>query len=118
MKNHSFTARLGFALTGIRSVFANERSFRTQCVWALLAVVVVILLRPGWLWASVICVMVVLVLALELMNSALEALIDRVHPAIAPEIKVAKDAAAGAVLVASLGALVVGAMMLAARFQL
>jgi diacylglycerol kinase len=41
-----------------------------------------------------------------------------VHPAIAPEIKVAKDAAAGAVLVASLGALVVGAMMLAARFQL
>ena len=62
--------------------------------------------------------MVVLVLSLELANSALEALIDRVHPEIAPEIKIAKDAAAGAVLVASLGALVIAAMMVADRIGL
>lgn len=113
MKNHSFFVRLGYAVEGLRAVYANERSFRTQCAWALFATLLVSVLRPGWTWAALICVMVVLVLALELANSALEALIDRVHPEIAPEIKVAKDAAAGAVLVASLGALLVGAMMLA-----
>lgn len=118
MKNQSFFARFGYAVAGIRSVFLSERSFRTQCVWAFLAAGVVIVLRPGWMWASLICVLVVLVLALELLNSALEALIDRVHPEISPEIKVAKDAAAGAVLVASFGALVVGAMMIADRIGL
>ena len=118
MKNRSFWARFGYAVAGIRTVFRNERSFRTQCIWAFIAAVFVVILRPGWLWAAIIGIMVVLVLALELVNSALEALIDRVHPEIAPEIKIAKDAAAGAVLIASLGALVVGALMITDRIGL
>ncbi|MDY6860563.1 MAG: diacylglycerol kinase [Pseudomonadota bacterium] len=44
------------------------------------------------------------------MNSALEALIDHLHPDIHPEVGVVKDIAAAAVLVASLGALAVGAL--------
>jgi undecaprenol kinase len=53
-----------------------------------------------------------LVLALELINSALEALIDHLHPDVAPAIKIAKDAAAGAVLLASIAAALVGVLML------
>ena len=118
MKNRSFLERLGFALAGLAAVFARERSFRTQCGFAIAAICLVILLRPGWIWAAFVAVSIVLVLALELMNSALEYLIDRVHPDIAPQIKLAKDAAAGAVLIASAGALIVGAMMLADTFKL
>ena len=118
MKNRSFLERLGFALAGLAAVFACERSFRTQCGFAIAAICLVILLRPGWIWAAFVAVSIVLVLALELMNSALEYLIDRVHPDIEPQIKLAKDAAAGAVLIASAGALIVGAMMLADTFKL
>lgn len=118
MKNRSFLERLGFALAGLSAVFARERSFRTQCGFAIAAICLVLVLRPGWIWAAFVAVSIVLVLALELMNSALEYLIDRVHPDVAPEIKLAKDAAAGAVLIASAGALIVGAMMLADRLKL
>lgn len=55
---------------------------------------------------------VALVLALELANSALEYLLDRLHPAFDREIGAAKDAAAAALLLASLAASTVGAPML------
>ncbi len=51
-----------------------------------------------------------------MVNAALEYLIDRVHPEIAEEIKFAKDAAAGAVLLASLASACVGLALLAFLF--
>jgi diacylglycerol kinase (ATP) len=44
-------------------------------------------------------------------NTALECVGDHLHPERAPEIKLAKDIAAGAVLVASVAAVIVGALM-------
>jgi diacylglycerol kinase (ATP) len=52
---------------------------------------------------------VVLVLAVELVNTAIEGLADHLHPEQHPSIKVVKDCAAAAVLVAALGALGVAA---------
>lgn len=114
-KNQPFQARLVYALAGIKAVWHREASFRTQVGFAAAAAAVVAVLRPGWLWTALIAACVGLVLAFELMNSALEYLIDKVHPEIAPEIKRAKDAAAAAVLVASITALAVGVMMVLAR---
>ena len=116
MKNRRFAARLGYALAGIRLVFRREKSFRTQCALALCVALLVVLLRPGLLWAALVALAAGLVLAFELANSALEYLIDHVHPGLAREIGAAKDAAAAAVLLASLAALVVGALMVAAVF--
>ena len=113
MKNRTFWHRLGFAVAGIVAVWQRERSFRTQAAAAVAALVVTLYLRPGLLWVAAVVLSVALVLALELLNSALEAMIDHLHPDIAPAIKIAKDAAAGAVLLASFGAAVVGALMLA-----
>ena len=59
-----------------------------------------------------------LVLLLELVNSAFEALIDLLHPGLHPEIKAIKDMMAGAVLLASATALVVGAALLMDRWGL
>jgi diacylglycerol kinase len=52
-----------------------------------------------------------------MLNAALEYLTDRVHPDYAEEIGFAKDAAAGAVLITSIGAACVGAMMLGSAFS-
>ena len=51
-------------------------------------------------------------LTLELLNSSVEALVDLLHPGIHPEVKAIKDMLAGAVLLASGVALVVGVTML------
>lgn len=116
MKNRPFRERLGFALAGLRIVWARERSFRTQCGLAVAALAATALLRPDWIWLAIIALCIALVLLLEMVNAALEYLMDRVHPDHSEEIKYAKDAAAGAVLLASLASLIVGGFMLMSVF--
>jgi len=112
MKSQSFVRRMGFALAGMRIVWRREQSFRIQCRLSLLAAVVMAVLRPGWLWAGLIALAIALLLALEMVNAAIEYMIDRLHPEIHDEIKHAKDAAAGAVLLASIFGAAIGLAML------
>jgi diacylglycerol kinase (ATP) len=60
--------------------------------------------RPPAIWWALLLMNCGLVLAAELINTALEQALDHLHPEIHPAIKVAKDCAAGAVLVFSLSA--------------
>lgn len=111
MKNRRFRERIGFAVAGIRTGHAREASFRTQTRLAALALVALLVLRPAPVWWGLVAVTVAMVLALELLNSAMEAVIDLLHPGIHPSIRIAKDMLAGAVLLMSFAALAVGAAM-------
>lgn len=111
MKNRGFRERIGFALTGWRTGWAREKSFRTQTALAALALLALLVLRPAPVWWALVALTVALVLALELINSALEAVIDRLHPGFHDSIRVAKDMLAGAVLMMSVAALAVAAAM-------
>lgn len=108
MKNQKFIIRLGFAWTGIRTAWKTERSFKTQTVFATALVFVLLLLRLPAIWWALCLIMAALVLAAELFNTALEKLIDHLHPEIHPAIRMVKDYAAGAVLLLSCAALVIG----------
>ena len=107
MKGRPIRERMGFALAGLVEAHARESSFRVHVRTLLSAVVVLLLVRPAPVWWAAIAVVSALVLAFEMLNSALEGLVDLRHPAIHPEVKVIKDMASAAVLVAGLGALVV-----------
>ena len=61
-----------------------------------------------WRW---VVLAIVIVLATELLNTAFEHLCDVVQPELHASVKAAKDVAAGAVLVTSIGAAVIGAMV-------
>jgi undecaprenol kinase len=111
-KNRGFGARLGFAGAGLRTVLRREKSFRTQLGLAAAALAAAALLRPGLAWAALIVLAAALVLSLEAVNAALEYLIDCVHPQLAEEIGHAKDAAAGAVLIAAIASALIGVLML------
>ena len=110
MKRHSFVRRLGFAVDGIRAAWRRERNFRIQLVFAGALIALLLALRPGFYWAAILLMVAALVLSAEMINSALEALIDHLHPDIHPEIRIIKDMAAGAVLVFSLTALLIAAL--------
>jgi undecaprenol kinase len=110
MKNQPFVRRLGFAWSGVRIAIAQERSLRTQ-LWCALAMLLVLgLLRPAAIWWALCLLSGALVIALELVNTALEQALDRLHPAPHENMRIAKDCAAGAVLCASLGAAAIGAL--------
>ena len=114
-KNQSLERRLGFATAGIRMVAKREKSFRTQIVSALAAVIAAAVAQPEPSWWALLALATGLVLALECVNAAVEYALDRLHPDLHPEIGNAKDAAAGAVLIASLAAAAVGGLMLYSR---
>lgn len=112
MKNASLLARLGYARAGIRLVWRREKTFRTHCLFAVAALGAAAILRVNPIWWAIIVICIAIVFALEAMNAALEYAVDRLHPALHEEIGHAKDAAAGAVLMASMGAAIVGTLML------
>ena len=72
---------------------------------------VLIVLRPASIWWAVTVLAAALVIAAELVNTALEHLADRLHLEQRPRIKIVKDCAAGAVLVLSIAALWLGTLM-------
>jgi diacylglycerol kinase (ATP) len=110
-KNACFRRRLGFAVSGVHRAARREKSFRTQLRLGALGAGLALLPRPGLLWTALFALAATLVLALEMINAALEEALDRLHPGRHPAIGAAKDAAAGAVLLASIGALAVGGLM-------
>ena len=113
MKNRTFGARVRHAIAGIVAALRHEKSFRVQGLIAIGVVPVLFLVRPQLIWWALVAIVVCLVLAAELLNTALEHLADIVQPRPDPRVKLAKDCAAGAVFVLSVGAVVVGLLALA-----
>jgi len=94
VKNQRLSARVAFAWAGLRAAWHGERSFRTQCIMALMASGVMGVLQPALIWWALVGMMIMLVLAAELINTALEHLVDHLHPEQHPRIKIVKDCAA------------------------
>lgn len=114
MKNSSIRVRLGYALDGWRAAFAEERSLRTHVLFIIAAIIALLILRPKLVWWALFAIISVVVISAELFNTALERLSDHLHPDIHPAIKAVKDIAAAAVLVTSIGALLVAGLMVLA----
>ena len=96
---------VSYAVQGVRYAWRTERNFRLEVLLGAVALTVTLLLGADLVPVLLCCM---LVLSLELVNTALEALVDLVSPTYHPLARVAKDAAAGAVLIASLLSLAVG----------
>ncbi|MGH8260280.1 MAG: diacylglycerol kinase [Steroidobacteraceae bacterium] len=110
-KNQPFRARLGFALAGLRFALRTENSLKFQASVFVAVVIALAILRPGPLWWALVMLASCAVLTAELLNTALEHLVDHLHPQLHPRIRIVKDCAAAAVLLAVLGAAAVGAAL-------
>ncbi|MDJ0277273.1 diacylglycerol kinase [Sphingomonas sp. 2R-10] len=118
MKGRPLRERLGFAIAGLRVGWRREASFRTHLAFAAAAIVALLALRPAPSWWALVAVTIALVLALELLNAALEGVIDLLHPGYHAEIGAVKDMLAGAVLIAAIAALLVATAMVVDTLEL
>lgn len=112
MKNHSQWARFQFAVAGVVEAWRRERSFRTEVIGVALMLGWMIWRQPAPLWWVLVILSACLMLAAELMNTAIEMVCDALHPDIHPLIKVAKDCGSAAVLMTVIAASVVGILVL------
>jgi diacylglycerol kinase len=104
------------AWRGLCYVFRHEQNFKIQLLatFIILAISIYFPLRK---WEMVLLIiMCVMVVTMELLNTALEHFMDLFKPRIHPYVGVIKDIMAAAVLVTSLGALVVGWLVLSPHF--
>lgn len=118
MKGRPIGERVGFAVAGLRVAVRREASFRTHLAFAASVCIALVLLQPAPIWWGLVAITIALVLALELLNAALEGVIDLLHPSHHPEIGVVKDMAAGAVLIAAMAAMIVAGAMVVDTWEL
>jgi undecaprenol kinase len=106
-KNQVFLNRLRFALNGVRFSVRTERSMRVHVLAVALVLVALIVFAPSPEWWALVGLACAAVITTELLNTAIEHLVDRLHPEQHPSIGIVKDCAAAAVLVSSMAAIVV-----------
>lgn len=98
----------GYAFAGIVATARTQPNFVIHLVAATCALALAVVLQLSPAEIAVLALTIAAVLAAEMLNTAVEALADLVSPEFHPLVKVAKDAAAGAVLITALGAILVG----------
>lgn len=106
-----------YASRGIGIAWQYEQSFRIQTLAALVVVFLIFWLAVPLWQAVALLLLIILVLTLELINSILERFVDVFKPRIHPMVQEIKDLMAGAVLIASVGALIVGFLIFAPYFM-
>jgi diacylglycerol kinase (ATP) len=103
-----FWRSFNHAFAGIMYAARTQPNMRAHLIISLLVILAALILRLGRDYVVDLVVIIAVVLALELLNTAVESIVDLLTVTHHPLAKTAKDAAAGAVLIASIAAVVVG----------
>lgn len=103
---------------GLRYLFRSQRNARIHLLLTLLAVGLALWLGLEAVEWAILSLTIGFVLACEGLNTAIEAALDRISVDQHPLAKVAKDTAAGAVLIAAITSLLVAAFIFLPRLMI
>lgn len=102
-----------YAFSGLAYAFQTQRNFRVHVILGVLAITLAILLHLTLVEVAIIGLTIGAVLAMELLNTAIESVVDlTVKQHYHDLARIAKDCAAGAVLISALIAILVGCALL------
>lgn len=106
--NKSLIKSFGHALEGLSHAIKQNRNLKIHFFVALIVVLVSLFFHVTAFEMSVLGVTILLVIASEMINTAIEEMVNLITSEHRREAKVAKDVAAGMVLVASVGSVIIG----------
>jgi diacylglycerol kinase (ATP) len=104
-----------FAIEGVIHVLRTQRNMRLHFAAAVVVIVVAVAVGVSKIELSVLLISIAFVLVAEMINTAVEGAIDAATTSFDPMAKLAKDIAAGAVLIASVNAVAVGYLVFAGK---
>jgi diacylglycerol kinase (ATP) len=107
-EKRSFTDSINDALNGIIAAIVNERNIRIDFTIGILVFLASIFLGLSRTEILIICLVVGVVIAAEMINTALENTVDLITKEYDPKIKFIKDTSAGAVLILAFVAIIIG----------
>ena len=101
----------GYAFAGIFAVVTKERNMKIHCAAVVCVVIAGLVFHISPIEWCICLTLFGLVMALELVNTSIEAVVDLVTEERKPLAKIAKDTAAGAVLIAAIMAAIIGCVI-------
>ncbi|MFN0155282.1 MAG: diacylglycerol kinase [Gaiella sp.] len=116
-KSRSLVQSFNFAFEGVIEALRRERNMRVHFLIASVVIVAAVVLDVTRLELIALSLCISLVLITELVNTSVEAAVDLSTGEIHPLAKLAKDVAAGAVVVAAVNAVIVGYLVFSERVQ-
>ncbi|MFR7592275.1 MAG: diacylglycerol kinase family protein [Longibaculum sp.] len=111
MSKPPFYKSLGYAINGIKTCIFKERNIKIHIFMMICVIACGFIFQITYIEWMLCFLLFALVISLELVNTAIEAVVDLCSPKYHELAKVAKDTAAGAVLISALFAAVIGLMI-------
>ena len=111
--NKNFIEAWKNAFSGIAHGFKTQRNLKIQLIAGIIVTILGIVLKISKVEWAILMLSVFLVLGTEMMNTAVEAVVDLCTEEYHEKAKIAKDVAAGAVVLTALNALIVSYFLFA-----
>jgi diacylglycerol kinase len=111
MVDTSLLSSFKYAFMGIYYALKFNRNIRIHFVAAILVIIASLLLKVGPFEMGILGVMILLVICTEMINTAIEEVVNLLTTEHRVEAKIAKDVSAGMVLLTTMGAVIVGILV-------
>lgn len=111
----NFFESLKYALDGVKYVFNSQRNIWIQSVFAIIVVGLGMFFKISAIEWLVLSITIFLVIFAEFINTVVETTIDLITEEKNEKAKIAKDVAAGAVLITAINSIIVGLIIFAER---
>ena len=106
-----------YAVRGLKYVLKNEQNFQIEILGGIFVVILMYLFPTRSLEKIALFIVIFAVLVMELINTIFERVVDMLKPRVHPYAQLVKDVMAAAVLLSSIGAVIVGIIIFWPYFQ-
>lgn len=113
IKHATLIKSFSYAFNGILYALKKDQNFRIHIATAILVIAASIFFDVNPFEMGILGVMIVLVMVTEMINTAIEQMVDLITLEHRENAKIAKDVSAGMVLLSSMGAIIVGFLIFA-----
>ncbi len=97
-----------YAIEGFISSFKTERNMKIHILATIIVIILGILLKLNTIEWCICIISIVLVVSTELINTAIETIVDMISPEKNPKAKLVKDISAAAVLAMAIASAIIG----------
>lgn len=107
-KNKNFFLALKNALNGIKYVFVNEKNLKIQLLIGIIVVLFGLLLKISLIEWGIVVTIIFMVFFSEIVNTAIENVVDMITIEYSEKAKIAKDISAGGVTLVAITSVIIG----------
>ncbi|MBI4080621.1 MAG: diacylglycerol kinase family protein [Candidatus Levybacteria bacterium] len=101
----------GYALEGLAHAWKFDQNLRIHVLIAVIVLLLAYFLQVPFIEVIILSVLIILVITTEMINTAIENMVDLITSEHRQEAKIAKDVSSGMVFIAAVGSLVVGLLI-------